>query len=116
MNHGRERRVNLLLEPTPRPVALPQGQACTQGAQAEGGRSGGHERECLAASHRQRASGPGSAPPVMLGCGYDFLLPLSCRSSSMTVHPEVMTGSGRLAILFGRDWPYFDQRKWPITP
>jgi len=27
-----------------------------------------------------------------------------------------MTGSGHPVILFGRDWPYFDQRKWPITP
>ena len=63
----------------------------------------------------RRAIIPGSAPLVKLGCGYDSLLPLSCRSSSMTAHPEVMTGPGRLAILFGRDWPYFNQRKWPIT-
>jgi hypothetical protein len=63
----------------------------------------------------RRAIIPVSAPPVKLGCGYDFLLSLSCRSSNMAVHPGTVTGSGDPTILSGRDWPYFDQRKWPIT-
>ncbi len=34
----------------------------------------------------------------------------------MAVHPRTVTGSGDPAILSGRNRPYFDQRKWPITP
>jgi hypothetical protein len=40
----------------------------------------------------------------------------SYRSFNVTAHPETITGSKGHPILFGRDWPYFDQRKWPITP
>jgi hypothetical protein len=41
---------------------------------------------------------------------------LSCRSFNVTAHPEPITSSEDLSVLFGRDWPHFDQRKWPITP
>jgi hypothetical protein len=33
----------------------------------------------------------------------------------MTSQTEAMIGADGLSILFGQDWPYFDQRKWPIT-
>jgi hypothetical protein len=39
----------------------------------------------------------------------------SCRSFNVTDHPEATTESEGRPILFGRDWPYFNQRKWPIT-
>jgi hypothetical protein len=61
----------------------------------------------------QRAIIPVSALPVKLGCG--FPLPLFCRSCNLTAQTEAMIGTDGLPILFGQDWPYFDQRKWPIT-
>jgi hypothetical protein len=44
-----------------------------------------------------------------------LLLILLGRSTSMTVHLSPLKVSQAPVILFGRDWPYFDQRKWPIT-
>jgi hypothetical protein len=64
----------------------------------------------------RRAIIPVSTSPVKLGCAYAPLLPPSCRSLNVSAHPEAATGSEGRSILFGRDWPYFDQRKWPITP
>ena len=63
----------------------------------------------------RRAIIPVSTSPVKLGCDYDFLLPLFCRSFNVAARPEATTGSEDRPILFGRDWPDFDQRKWPIT-
>jgi len=67
----------------------------------------------MCAINKQRAIIPVSAPPVKLGCG--FSLPLFRRSFNVTAQIEAMIGADGLPILFGQDWPYFDQRKWPIT-
>ena len=34
----------------------------------------------------------------------------------MAAHSRLMIGSGGPTIQFGRVWPCFNQRKWPITP
>jgi hypothetical protein len=58
---------------------------------------------------------PVSAPSVKFGGRCGSLLSLYRPSSNMAVQPGTVTGFGDPAILFGRDRPYFNQRKWPIT-
>jgi hypothetical protein len=52
-----------------------------------------------------------------LKCGRKFrVYPRGVSNAQQSKRLKAITGSEGRPILSGRDWPYFDQRKWPITP